>query len=147
MPALCAGSKRLANAECRPILPDGSVRPIAVIKKLLGRSLMRHSLAVVTAAILLGCSSVTHDFTVDVKDAGSPVGGVQVSVCDRQPQALSRDGSFFRGTVTDRCEGQGFVRVSFADGSKVDCRIGYITTLSDRWSFKISDHSCESIET
>lgn len=116
--------------------------PFADVRFIIQANRMNWSV-ILAASLLVGCSPVTHTFEVETKDAHSPVNSAVVSICDKPEQALERSGTRFSVTLTNRCEGSGYVRLSHAAGAITDCPVGYVTTLDERWSFVVRDRSCD----
>ena len=102
---------------------------------------MKHVL-IAGVALLSGCSPVAHSFTVDAENAGSPVASAAVTLCGQPAKTLLRSGTQFRAVVANRCEGEGSIRLRFANGATADCSIGYVTTLEDKWNFEVRGRSC-----
>jgi hypothetical protein len=55
---------------------------------------------------------------------------------------LQRSGDNFAGTIAVTCEGSGYVRLQYVNGTTIDCPVGYVTSLEDRWDFVVRDRSC-----
>ena len=106
---------------------------------------MKRSILAATA-LLSACSPVPHKFVVDVENAAVPVTSADVSICGEAAKPLHRSGTQFSGVVANRCEGEGNIRLKFADGTVADCPIGYVTTLEDQWKFKVRGRSCVPVE-
>jgi len=96
--------------------------------------------------LLSGCSPVRHSFTVDVADAAQ-VDRAVVSICGEPEVALEKNGNRFSGHIDNQCEGSGYVRVRYKDGTTTNCPVGYVTTIEDRWAFTASRRSCEQSAT
>ena len=109
---------------------------------LIDKQSMKWAFALI-AALLSACSPVRNDFAVDVSNAGGAVTAAGVSLCGGPEQALGRSGKRFAGSVPINCEGSGYVRVSFADGTTVDCPVGYVTSLETRWDFVVRGRFCK----
>ena len=92
------------------------------------------------------CSPVSHSFAVDAEHAASPVTAASVTICGKSATVLARSGTRFNGVVTSNCEGEGTIRLNFADGTIAECKIGYVTILDDRWHFAVRGRSCEPAE-
>jgi hypothetical protein len=99
-------------------------------------------LAVAVAVLLTSCSPVRHRFEVDAAGADAPVSAAVVSLCGEAEVALERSGRLLVGTVASRCEGSGYLRLAFADGTGAECPLGYVTTLEDHWAFDVRGRSC-----
>ena len=69
-----------------------------------------------------------------------------MALCDGLEQPLKKTGTRFIASVTSRCEGSGYVRVALEGGATVDCPVGYVTSVEDRWSFEVRGRSCTVIE-
>ena len=72
--------------------------------------------------------------------------GVVVALCDEPEKTLNRSGNRFSGSVAFNCEGSGYARVRFADGTTVDCPVGYVTSLEERWDFVVRGLSCSDVQ-
>ena len=97
--------------------------------------------------LVAACSPVPHRFSVDTGTASVPVVSAEASICGKPAKALPQSGTCFSGIVSNRCEGEGFVRLRFADGTNTYCNVGYVTMLDDRWDFVVRDRSCEPAAT
>lgn len=100
-------------------------------------------LIIVAAALLSACSSSTHTYVVETKDAASPVTSAVVSVCRRPEWSLDRLGSRFEGALRGGCEGSGHVRLSHADGTTTECHVGYVTTMDTTLAFVVEGRRCD----
>ena len=100
-------------------------------------------LIIASAALLSGCSPVTHAYTVETQDAASPVVSATVSVCRQPIWSLEKSGTRFAGANRQRCEGSGFIRLTHQDGTTTECQVGYVTTMDETLSYKVSGRSCE----
>jgi hypothetical protein len=98
---------------------------------------------VVLGAVLLTACSENHSFVVDTAGADKPVATAVVTICKEPPKALQPSGKLFVGRVVSRCgEGEGRVRLTYADGTTTDCPIGYVTSFDDWWLMKVRGRSC-----
>ena len=100
-------------------------------------------LMIASAALLSGCSPVTHSYTVETQLAENPVASAAVSVCRQPSWSLVRSGTRFTGSNRDRCEGSGFIRLTHQDGTTTDCQVGYVTTMDQTLAYVVSGRSCE----
>lgn len=100
-------------------------------------------LIITSAALLSGCSPVTHTYTVETHNADSPVVSAEVSVCRQPIWSLERSGTRFTGANRKRCEGSGFIRLTHQDGTTTDCQVGYVTTLDQTLAYVVGGRSCE----
>lgn len=99
----------------------------------------------VAAALLSGCSPVTHTYVVETRRADSPVTSATVSVCRQAPWTLERSGTRFAGTRSARCEGSGYIRLRHQDGTETTCPVGYVTTMDQTLPFTVKGRSCEPL--
>jgi hypothetical protein len=95
-----------------------------------------------SAVFLSGCSPTPHHFRVDVGNADGHFATASVTLCGKPLGALQRSGDTFAGTVAVNCEGSGYVRLRSGNGTTVDCPIGYVTLVEDRWDFAVRGRSC-----
>ena len=95
------------------------------------------------ALSLLGaCSSQPHTFVVDVSEAEMEVAQAAVIFCHSRPQPLERDGQFFQGKAIARCKRSGKLRLTYADGTTLDCPIGRVFA-RDQWlGFQVRGGAC-----
>lgn len=100
-------------------------------------------LIIASAALLSGCSPVTHTYIVETQNADSPVVSAKVSVCRQSMWSLERSGTRFTGANRKRCEGSGLIRLTHQDGTATDCQVGYVTTMDQTLAFVVSGRSCE----
>lgn len=98
---------------------------------------------IAVAALLPGCSSVTHAYVVEAQHADSPVASATVSVCRQPAWSLDRSGTRFIGINRKRCEGSGFIRLTHRDGTTTDCNVGYVTTMDQTFTYVVNGRSCE----
>ncbi|WP_221715579.1 hypothetical protein [Sphingobium xanthum] len=97
----------------------------------------------VFAALMLGaCSATDHNFVVDTSEADRPVVKAVLTLCDQPPKTLLASGKWFVGQVR-ACEGGGNIELQHIDGSISNCRIGYVTTMSDWWLVKVRGRVCD----
>lgn len=98
--------------------------------------------ALLAAALLGACSSQPHNFVVDVSEAEKQVVRAAVIFCHGKAQQLERDGSFFQGRAIARCKRSGKLRLTYADGTRIDCPIGRVVT-TDQWlGFHLQGNAC-----
>lgn len=98
---------------------------------------------IAAAALLYGCSPVTHTFVVEAQSAANPVVTASVSVCLRPTWTLKRSGTRFTGVNRKRCEGSGFIRLTHQDGTTTDCKVGYVTTIDETFTYVVRGRSCD----
>jgi hypothetical protein len=104
---------------------NGSFPPVANIQTLANSYAMKWLLTC-AAVLLSGCSPTPHHFQVNIEGADSQVATASVSLCGKPEKALQRSGVSFAGTVASNCEGSGYVRLRFVDGTSIDCPISYV---------------------
>ena len=93
-------------------------------------------------SVLGACSSQPHNFVVDVSEAERDVAQAAVIFCHGKPQPLVRDGQFFQGRAIARCKRSGTLRLTYADGTTLDCPIGRVIA-RDQWlGFQVRGGSC-----
>jgi uncharacterized protein YceK len=97
---------------------------------------------IASALLLSGCSTVTHTYSVETKDAESEVVSATVSVCRQAPWALTKAGTRFFGANRKRCEGADFIRLMHRDGTTTDCPVGYVTTMDASFSYAVRERAC-----
>lgn len=97
----------------------------------------------VAAALLSGCSPVTHTYVVETRRADSPVVSATVSVCGQPAWPLKRSGTRFVGAERSRCEGSGHIRLRHQDGTVTACPVGYVTAMDQTLPFTVKGRSCE----
>jgi hypothetical protein len=86
-----------------------------------------------------------HEFRVDVIDGDMPASAV-VEGC-RSAKPISQGQRRFQGQRTLTCEGDGVLRLRYADGRQLECPIGYFTMhMGARWRFAVRDGRCETVE-
>lgn len=100
-------------------------------------------LIIASVALLSGCSTVTHTYTVETQDAESPVVSATVSVCRQPTWTLEKSGTRFAGINRKRCEGSGLIRLTHQDGTTTDCQVGYVTTMDQTLAYYVRGRSCE----
>jgi hypothetical protein len=105
---------------------------------------LRMKWPVIAVGLLLGgCSDARNSFVVDVSAATTPVTVAAATLCDKPPVGLKRQGQWFVGSMAARCEGSGRIRLTHADGSITDCRIGYVTASAEQWwTFELRGRTC-----
>jgi hypothetical protein len=98
------------------------------------------------AVLLAGCEPLRHAaFRVDVADPDAVF--AQVSLCGTARPMLQAHAQFVTRRRLD-CEGEGDVRVRYADGTYVNCHIGYVTPGIDQsFHFAIKDRVCAEVPT
>ena len=104
---------------------------------------MKRLIIIATAAVLSGCSPVTHTYAVETRHAESPVASAAVSVCRQPIWSLEQSGTRFTGANRQRCEGSGFIRLAHQDGTTTDCQVGYVTTMDQTLTYVVRGRSCE----
>jgi hypothetical protein len=94
------------------------------------------------AAAICACSTSWDTF--HIQDAQHLVQSATVSICHDE-SVLARRGDDFRGQVKIDCEGAGFVRLAYKDGTIHDCPIGYVTSLHQDWNFRALPGGCQPV--
>ncbi len=94
-------------------------------------------------SVIAGCSDVENTFQVEALD-GQPEAAV-LSLCGSET-ALRQEGRMFSGSRAIDCEGSGQIRLGYADGTTVECPIGYVTPGAEqRWRFEARNRQCQAL--
>jgi hypothetical protein len=91
--------------------------------------------------LMVGCRPIIRDsIVVDVADKEDT--SALLSLC-RANTPMRRSGSRFEVTYPIDCEGDGVVRVRYADGGSINCPVGYVTPYAgQKWRFAVQHRSC-----
>jgi len=103
---------------------------------------MRKTLLLCVAA-LASCTGKSDTFTVADPDSLAKSAVLQL---DRHAQSLARDGKRLSTVRQIRRDAHGRILITYADGRKVDCPIGYVTQgAMQRWDFRLSPTACQRL--
>lgn len=99
-------------------------------------------LLLILSLTLSGCSPSADTF--HVYDRQHRVRSANVDVCGRVT-GLHRVGGQLFAIVPISCEGDGKVHLLLDNGRKIDCLIGYVTSLPQTWRYQIVTEKCRPL--
>ena len=95
------------------------------------------------AIALASCTGEPVTFTVADPHGLAASGVLQL---DGHAQTLARDGERLSIARIIRRDAHGRILITYADGRKVDCLIGYVTpSAPQRWEFRLTPSECERL--
>jgi hypothetical protein len=94
-------------------------------------------------SLLVSCSQVENTFTVE--DEGRAVAVADLVLCDATTPLKRVDGPF-AVSKSISCEGEGYIRLTYASGQERECRIGYVTPGAKQdFKFRAGEAECQSL--
>lgn len=100
-------------------------------------------LAFVAPSSLVGCSRVENSFTVE--DEGRTIAVADLVLCDSTTPLKRVDGRFVVSKPIS-CEGEGYIRLTYASGQEKECRIGYVTPGAKQdFRFRAGESKCQPL--
>ncbi|XJJ70266.1 hypothetical protein WBP07_28770 [Novosphingobium sp. BL-8A] len=101
------------------------------------------SIVLLIPLVAMGCNRVPNAFEVRAAGAVS----AELTLCGQSTE-LTQTGEKFAGSVSIRCEGDGVIKVSFANQQAVNCTVGYVTPGAvQSFKFKVENGRCGSTDT
>lgn len=101
------------------------------------------TLAFATLLALVGCSAVENTFTVESEKGA--VTAADLILCGSTTPLRRLDGRFTVSKPID-CEGEGYIRLTYASGHEQDCLVGYVTPgLKQDFRFRAREAECQPL--
>lgn len=92
---------------------------------------------------LASCSRVENTFTVE--DEGKAVAVADLVLCGSETPLKRVDGRFVVSKPI-RCEGDGYIRLTYSSGQEKECRIGYVTPgAKQNFRFRAGEAKCQAL--